>query len=425
MVRRKLLSVLAAVTVAGVLGACSSSSKHAATSPTSSSAGSSGPASTGSAGSASTGTASGTPIKVGFICTCSGLGGFGGFNMLAEDVYKAWADSVNAAGGINGHPVQVITKDDATNPGTALTAAQALIADHVVAIADMSELDATFASAVQAANVPVVGVFTVSAPFATNPDFYPEGQTTNTLFQGVVTSAKTGGAKSIANFYCAEAVTCAQGTPQIVAAGKQLGVPVVYNSSVSFTAPNYTAPCLAAKDAHANGLYIADAASVMLRIASDCTRQNYTPNYVIDGEVFGLNLASDPGTGKNLWADFPDLPFFANTPAVQAFNTAMDKYFPGERENTSRMTQDPFMAWVSGQLLVEAIKGGGLTATDTPSAAEVKAGLESLKGDTVGGLTPPLTFAAGQPHHVNCWFTAHVQNGTPSVANNGQVTCLK
>jgi branched-chain amino acid transport system substrate-binding protein len=423
MVRRKLLSVLAAVMIAGVLGACSSSSKKAATSPTSSSPTS---GSTGAAGSTgSTGSATGAPIKVGFICTCSGLGGFGGFNMLAEDVYKAWANSVNAAGGINGHPVQVIYKDDATNPGNAVTAAQALISDHVVAIADMSELDAAFASAVQAADVPVVGVFTVAAPFASNPDFYPEGQTTNTLFQGVITSAKAGGATSVANFYCAEAPTCAQGTPQIDAAGKQLGVPVVYNSSVSFTAPNYTAPCLAAKNTHANGLYIADAASVMLRIAADCARQGYNPNYVIDGEVFGLNMASDPGTGKNLWADFPDLPFFANTPAVQEFNTAMDKYFPGERENTSRMTQDPFMAWVSGKLLEDAIKGGGLTATDTPSAAEVKTGLESLKGDTVGGLTPPLTYAAGQPHHVNCWFTAHVQNGSPGLANNGQVTCLK
>jgi branched-chain amino acid transport system substrate-binding protein len=345
--------------------------------------------------------------------------------MLGEDVYKAWANSVNAAGGINGHPVQVITKDDATNPGTAVTAAQDLISQHVVAIADMSELDAAFASAVQAANIPVVGIFTVAAPFASNPDFYPEGQTTNTLFQGVVTSAKAGGTTSIANFYCAEAPTCAQGTPQIVAAGKQLGAPVVYNASVSFTAPNYTAPCLAAKEAHANGLYIADAASVMLRIAADCTRQGYTPNYVIDGEVYGMNMASDPATGKDLWADFPDLPFFANTPAVQQFNAAMDKYYPGERENTSRMTQDPFMAWVSGMLLVDAIKAGGLTAGATPSAAEVKTGLESLKGDTVGGLTPPLTYAAGQPHHVNCWFTAHIKNGVPGLANNGKVTCIQ
>ena len=49
-------------------------------------------------------------IKVGFICSCSGSV-FGAFNVPAEDEYKAWASTVNASGGINGHPVQVIYKD--------------------------------------------------------------------------------------------------------------------------------------------------------------------------------------------------------------------------------------------------------------------------------------------------------------------------
>ena len=50
--------------------------------------------------------------------------------------------------------------------------------------------------------------------------------------------------------------------------------------------------------------------------------------------------------------------------------------------------------------------------------------LNSLKGDNLQGLTVPLTFTAGQPHNVSCWFTTRVQNGTPSLVNNGQTTCL-
>jgi branched-chain amino acid transport system substrate-binding protein len=421
--RRKLLSIVFALTFIGAVGACSSSTKAASTSPTTTGAAGAAGVSAPTASPATTAVATGTPIKVGFVCTCTGPGGQGGFNIVGMDVYKTWANAVNAAGGVAGHPVQLIVKDDMTNPGTALTAVQGFIADHVVAIADLSEIDATFASAVQAANIPVVGIFTVAAPFNTNPDFYPEGQTASALFDSLIATAKASGATSIANMYCAEAPTCALGAPALLAAGKRLGLPDVYNASIAGTAPNYTAQCVAAQQAGAKSLWIADAGEVITRVAADGGRQGYTPINVLEGEVFGMNLTEIPQFKNNLWAEFPDLPFFANTPAVQQFNAAIDKYYPGLRENPNKLTQDSFMAWTSGKLLEDAIKAGGLTPSDMPSAAEVKKGLESLKGDTVGGLTPPLTFSSGQPHHDNCWFTARVMNGVPQVQNNGQVTC--
>jgi branched-chain amino acid transport system substrate-binding protein len=45
-----------------------------------------------------------------------------------------------------------------------------------------------------------------------------------------------------------------------------------------------------------------------------------------------------------------------------------------------------------------AVKAGGLTPSTTPSPGEIVTGLQSLKGDTLDGWSPPLTFAAGQPH---------------------------
>jgi branched-chain amino acid transport system substrate-binding protein len=101
----------------------------------------------------------------------------------------------------------------------------------------------------------------------------------------------------------------------------------------------------------------------------------------------------------------------------------MDSDFPGVRENANLFSQQDFMSWASGMLLKDAIKAGGLTSSDTPTPAEVVKGLLSLKGDTVDGLTPPLTFVAGQPHNINCWFTARVRNGVPSLVNKGQKSC--
>jgi branched-chain amino acid transport system substrate-binding protein len=413
--RPKLWPVLGVLAIALAAAGCSSSSK-----------GSSSPATSPPTTAAPSGaTPTGTPITVGVICTCTGAEAQGGVNVIGEDVYRAWADAVNASGGLDGHPVQVKTEDDTSSPGVALSDAQNLISAHVDAIADLSDLDQTFASAVQAAGVPVVGVLSSNTPFYMNSDFYPEGGTADVEVKAVIESAKASGATAIAQFYCAEAPICAEAAPAVRAAGKALGVPDVYSTAIAATAPNYTAQCIAAQEQHANSLFVAEAAPIVTRVATDCGRQGYNPTYVIDGEVFEMSLVSSPAASKSLSGEFPDLPFFASTPAVQAFDSAMDKYYPGVREDSSRMNQDAFMAWVSGKLLQDAVQAGGLTASASPSAAEVTKGLESLKGDTVGGLTPPLTYPAGQPHPVDCWFTGHIQNGVPTVENGGQPTCVK
>jgi branched-chain amino acid transport system substrate-binding protein len=70
------------------------------------------------------------------------------------------------------------------------------------------------------------------------------------------------------------------------------------------------------------------------------------------------------------------------------------------------------------------VKAGGLTPSGTPTAAEVVTGLHSLKGDTLQGTAPPLTFPAGQPHPINCWYTGRTQNHQSAIADNGQTSCL-
>ena len=38
-------------------------------------------------------------------------------------------------------------------------------------------------------------------------------------------------------------------------------------------------------------------------------------------------------------------------------------------------------------------------------------GLYALKGETLGGLTAPLTFTKGQPTSLKCWFYYQVKGG--------------
>lgn len=103
-------AALAAAAATLALGACGSSND---TSSTATPAGTAAAAS-GTAPAATTTTKpTGAAFKVGIICSCSGaqasqLGGI-------DDVYQSWADSVNAAGGIDGHPVDVTV---GTTPAT-------------------------------------------------------------------------------------------------------------------------------------------------------------------------------------------------------------------------------------------------------------------------------------------------------------------
>lgn len=409
--RRAPLLAMGAAMLSLVVAACSSSSKPSSNGTPTSAA-------------AQAGThASGLPIKVGLMCSCSGA--FGSQLVPNADTFKAWADNENSAGGLNGHQIDVISEDDAATPGTSISEVQSLLSQHVDAIVDVSLADQAWASTVEAAGVPVVGGDLSNLAFSSNPDFYPSGQTSDSVTYANVATAKASGASKLGVLYCAEAASCAESLPLIKTAAKQLGLNVAYSAAISATAPNYTAQCLAAQQAHVQALVILDVSSVIDNVGGDCSRQGFNPAYVVEGGGFSNVIATSPGLKNNTWAEFQIRPYFDHTSAVAAMISAVQKYFPGLPQNTTLFSGGAVAGWPSGLLLADAVKAGGLTSGEAPSAAEVVKGLESLHGDTLSGWSPPLTFAAGKPHPVDCWITTRVQNAVPTVVGNGQFTCEK
>jgi branched-chain amino acid transport system substrate-binding protein len=365
------------------------------------------------AGAGSAGAASAkSPIKIGLVCSCTGP--LSGSVVDVPPAYKAWVDSVNARGGINGHKVNLITKDDASNPTTSVAIVQGFVtADHVVAIVDATTNDAAWANYVEQHKVPVVGMDTSTAPYYTNPDFYPEGQTEDSLFSGIIQAVKQAGGPGtkFALVYCAEAVQCQEGVAPLQAAAKGIGESVVASLEVSASAPSYTAQCLAAKQAGATVIFTADAQSVDEKIIQDCYAQGYKPKVVIDGEVLLPSFKATAGINQATYFTVPNFPFFVNTPAIKTMNTAFDKYAPGLRKDVN-YGEFSMEAWTAGVLFETAALAGHLGANGkTPAAAAVTNGLNSLNGETLGGLVPPLHFVAGQPHPIDCWYWAVLKNG--------------
>jgi branched-chain amino acid transport system substrate-binding protein len=417
--RKRRLSGACALVVVVAGAACSSSTKSSSGSTTS--AGSSSSSTAQSTTGSATGQATGAPIKVGLICDCSGQ--VGTIFTPEADVYSAWVKTVNASGGINGHLIDLTIKDDGSNPGTAASDAQTLIADHVDALVDASINTAAWATEAEAAHIPVVGTNTSELYFYTSPDFYDQAQTEDSAVQATLDTAKAAGATNLALFYCAEAPSCHELINAARTYAQKVGVPVVQTQSISLTAPDYTAQCVAAQQAHVSGIYIATSGEIIPKIGTDCTQQGYDPIWVTQGQGFFPTLLTAPGIKDSLWSEYNDLPYWANTPSIQQMNAAVDKYYPTLRGNANLWNQGGAESWPAGLLLEDAVKAGDLGPSDTPSAAEITKGLESLHGDTLQGWAPPLTFPAGQPHPIDCWFTARLQNGVPSLTNGGKVTC--
>jgi branched-chain amino acid transport system substrate-binding protein len=400
--------------VATTVAACGSSSN-------SSSTGSAAPA-TGASSAASTPSAvpTGAAFELGAICSCSGAQA-AALGRL-KDVGEAWAKSVNDAGGLNGHPVKLTVKDDGGDPAKALAAAKELIESaHVQAIVgDSSLADAAFEKYVSGKGVPVIGGLAPSAPFITNPNWFTGGAGLPVSTVGTMALAKAAGAKTVGVMYCSETPLC----KQVDAIGKGAAAlnGLGYDStSVAGTSPSFAAPCLKLKGAGVDAMFIASNGQIVKRITDQCAQQGYKfltasqtntadPGWLPDPVFEGAVLASSD-------APYTD----ATIPGVKKFLDAMDKYVPGMQDG-EQFSYDTIYPWVAGKLFEAAAKAGKLSPTST--SADIKKGLYALKGETLDGLAPPLTFAPGKPGFPTCYFSVTVKGGKFVSANGGKPTCL-
>ncbi len=270
--------------------------------------------------------ATGTPFKIGVMCLCAQLQQPA---ELTTNTLDAWASWQNAHGGINGHPVQLIVKQDPGNPGRGSQRGKDLVSQHVVAIIDSdSEDDAAWFSYIKGQPVAIFPTGFNSLEMAASTDTFQTSVSQFYLFAEIMTAAQKVGGHKMAVLYCAENPACKQTVAPLQAAGKQYGIPVVFNAPVLASAPNYTAQCLAAKAAGADVMFIADGPAPTLAVASSCAQQGYTPHQVSDEAAYSQQMAGKPGWDGFLGSQ-DNIPFFVtSTPGSKAMHDALQKYQP-------------------------------------------------------------------------------------------------
>jgi branched-chain amino acid transport system substrate-binding protein len=414
-VRAPLIAGLCALLVLAT-AACSSSS--------STSSGATTPASTASASAASASTYT--------IGTIAGITGDYGASLGGSfEVATAWEKWTNAHGGVNGHPVNIIMKDDGGIPANGVAAAQSLINNsNVIAIVSpASNTSNAWYSLAAKAQVPVIGGTVWSDAYQTVSTWFPTGTTQGGYGKAVLYAMRKLGKTKLAVVVCIEAPACATYGADFKSAAttfaSQLGgAKVVYYAAVSSTAANYTSTCLAAKQAGADAMLVGDAASVGLRVFSDCASQGYRPL------ILATSGSYDPTWEHNSvmnGAQFVNtaFPFWAtNLSSQQDFQTALKEYAPSVLSSQSYLS-NASVVWSSFQFWAAAMEHAHLGSN--PTRADVIQAMRSLPtGFSVPGITTPVTYntsgSGGNPE-IYCYFGGTIQNGQFVTTNGGNSEC--
>jgi branched-chain amino acid transport system substrate-binding protein len=158
------------------------------------------------------------------------------------------------------------------------------------------------------------------------------------------------------------------------------------------------------------------------RVADSCARQNFHPLFVTSALAVTNDQAANPLLdGMTIVATvFPWM--LGDTPAEQAYLTAMDHYAHG-----TTLSGASAEAWTSGMLFKAAVERLGAAATRGPvTTAMILQGLAMIRGETLQGLAPPsLNFNAGKPVTPDvCYFVAAI-HGRQWTAPYGNKTFCK
>jgi ABC-type branched-subunit amino acid transport system substrate-binding protein len=222
--------------------ACSSSNSGGNSSPSGSTGSDTGTSGSGKSISGGGGTPTGSSIKI----MASGILETAAAN-FAESVNgaKAAAEAINKAGGVNGHPIEIISCNDNLNANDAVGCARKAVSEKVVAYAGGAEpFDSAIFPFLERAKIPYIGPITTN-PTSTHSEYsFPlEGEATVMAAESGTLAVKQGGPRVVvvqlsdapasieSATYATNAIKVSGGT-----VAKLIGVPIATTNWSSYAA---------------------------------------------------------------------------------------------------------------------------------------------------------------------------------------------
>lgn len=364
--RRAYLPLAAAVSVIASLAACSSSGN------------SSQPANTGS------GQASGAPIVFGTISATGA--GTEAADVLALPGMKAAVSAINAAGGINGRPLQMAFCDTHGNVNDAAECATKFASDKSVVATvgnDVFGGNQQIDSVLKAAGVASIGPDVTFTSDYDDPLVYP-------LHAGAVASFSGGIALLAAKGYKNIAAACYQvpAVPPALAFTKDTILPKFPGAKLvgtQFLPPtttdtsSYAAALIAS---HPDGIF-ESAGTLTVPLAMSLRQQGYT------GPIVMSSAVTSPSQVAQMGGSAGQILLNSNTahsgPGWNQYQADLNKY---QSSAAAGVGDGALWDWMAVQLFAHVLK----ELKGSPTRASIVSALNSLSDYNTGGLTPTVNF---------------------------------
>ncbi len=365
------------------------------------------------------------PIVLGQTLATSGLVGASIAGLRTG--LAVWAKDVNARGGVQCHPIELIQLDDGSDPARVSANWNTMKERGAVAVvgAGVPIAIAALRTAAERDKIPVVGGDVVAGDWAQSPYLFPPGAAPLTANDGALVHAARNaqGAPKTGLFYCVEASICSaikNGFPRSTELAKAAPGPI---QAVSLTQPDFTSECQTMKSAGVNTLFLGLDGSAIIRAVRSCASLNYFPTIATGAVGVSAAVAADAGVRRNgMYLGNGVVPFMTtDSPGIRAFHDAFSRFAPSTPEE-----QQALLGWSAGKLFEAALAKVATAARAGDITTElILEGLWQLKNEKLDGLGPGASFVQGSPAKLlECYYPIRLDRQGFSAPQGSRLECL-
>ncbi|MGQ0466707.1 MAG: ABC transporter substrate-binding protein [Sporichthyaceae bacterium] len=310
-------------------------------------------------------------------------------------VLKAWAQDLNARGGLACHPVTVYSADDGGDPARSAYLVQDMVERHgvVAFVAPVVTTPAGFLQAIAAAKVPAVGGPGFKR-WRENPWVFLESAAVVDQVFGLIRNGVQQGKRKVGLIHCVEIPECTEVAGYFETGAPAASAELVYSAPASVTQVEYTGACLNARNAGVDQLAVfLDGASIG-RLARSCDAVGYRPLLASLAGLISPGQAADPlvrkfglatATGNAPWTQ-------KDTPGLRDYHRVLARWTPGTPPDGASI-----ITFTAAKLLEAALSHVAAEVARGQITSElVLRGLGNIRNESLGGLTVGLTFRPGQ-----------------------------
>jgi len=355
-------------------------------------------------------------VTVGYIYPATGVAASISQNGLKA--FQARIDRENAAGGVNGRTIKVVSKDDGSSAQNVQVTHDLVENDDVFAVVDQSPFAFLSYRYLLEQGVPMVGNGVDGtyyqqkgneAILSSGGNGTPFGDIT---YDGPARIMKMAGATKVGVLAYGQASSSVAAAKALTTyAAPSVGLDPVYtNTSIDFGAADVGAPVLGLKNAGADGVYLPMAAATNIAVAQGLLQNGVSMKAVLMGTGYGQDLLDSPAAKQ-----LPTSTIFLSGYKPVELKDAATKRFQADLKKYSHVSGVPDYGMYTGYVLADytiaALQKAGKNLT---RQGMVDGGHSIGQYDAAGLACAPVDVSVGNRGRVpasSCGYALRLVNG--------------